>query len=211
MPSVPRYGNFTMEQVEDSEGCRAMQCGRRMFLAALILASKYLQDRNFSTRAWGKISGLKVCEINTNERVFLSAIQWQLHFPSPLFQRWENIVLKYSPSAQAGTPRSCPNASRTWRSIIPRSTLSWINSTIKANCCRTLILDITLPALGVAREEAHRMLHAWLANLLCQRRYRHMSLLKYWSRNLVRRRLKARCYRLCSPVKAPPYSKFHTS
>ena len=49
--------DFTQEQPQD-EDCRAMQCGRRMFLSALILASKYLQDRNYSTRAWGKISGL---------------------------------------------------------------------------------------------------------------------------------------------------------
>lgn len=120
MTSVPKYGNFTMEQVEDSEGCRAMQCGRRMFLAALILASKYLQDRNYSTRAWGKISGLQVSEINTNERVFLSAVCWKLHIPEPLFQRWERIVLKYSPSAASNPPRSCPTASRTWQSLIPQ-------------------------------------------------------------------------------------------
>lgn len=109
-----------MEQVEDSEGCRAMQCGRRMFLAALILASKYLQDRNYSTRAWGKISGLQVSEINTNERVFLSAVHWKLHIPEPLFQRWERIVLKYSPSAASSPPRSCPTACRTWQSLIPQ-------------------------------------------------------------------------------------------
>lgn len=109
-----------MEQVEDSEGCRAMQCGRRMFLAALILASKYLQDRNYSTRAWGKISGLQVSEINTNERVFLSAVHWKLHIPEPLFQRWERIVLKYSPSAASNPPRSCPTACRSWQSIIPQ-------------------------------------------------------------------------------------------
>ena len=120
MSSVPKYGNFTMEQVEDSEGCRAMQCGRRMFLAALILASKYLQDRNYSTRAWGKISGLQVSEINTNERVFLSAVHWKLHIPEPLFQRWERIVLKYSPSAASNPPRSCPTACRTWQSLIPQ-------------------------------------------------------------------------------------------
>ena len=121
MGSVPKYGNFTKEQVEDSEGCRAMQCGRRMFLAALVLASKYLQDRNYSTRAWGKISGLQVVEINTNERVFLSAVKWKLHIPEPLFQRWERIVLKYSPSA-SGTkaPRSCPPSYRTWQNIIPQ-------------------------------------------------------------------------------------------
>ncbi len=120
MSSVPKYGNFTMEQVEDSEGCRAMQCGRRMFLAALILASKYLQDRNYSTRAWGKISGLQVSEINTNERVFLSAVHWKLHIPELLFQRWERIVLKYSPSAASNPPRSCPTACRTWQSLIPQ-------------------------------------------------------------------------------------------
>ena len=121
MGSVPKYGNFTKEQVEDSEGCRAMQCGRRMFLAALVLASKYLQDRNYSTRAWGKISGLQVSEINTNERVFLSAVKWKLHIPEPLFQRWERIVLKYSPSASNGkAPRSCPSTYRTWQNIIPQ-------------------------------------------------------------------------------------------
>lgn len=98
-----------------------MQCGRRMFLAALVLASKYLQDRNYSTRAWGKISGLQVSEINTNERVFLSAVNWKLHIPEPLFQRWERIVLKYSPSASPSkTPRSCPTPCRTWQSIIPQ-------------------------------------------------------------------------------------------
>ena len=51
-PYVPEH-DFTME-----EPVRALQCGRRTFLSALILASKYLQDRNYSARAWNKISGL---------------------------------------------------------------------------------------------------------------------------------------------------------
>src|SRR3954452_16258312 len=46
---VPKH-DFTMEQPEDIASLRALQCGRRMFLAALILASKYLQDRNYSAR-----------------------------------------------------------------------------------------------------------------------------------------------------------------
>ena len=109
-----------MEQPEDSPTCRAMQCGRRMFLAALILASKYLQDRNFSARAWSKISGLRTGEINQNELAFLSAVNWKLHIPEPVFHRWTDIVLKYSPSAQVnGLPRSCPISSHTWKSIVP--------------------------------------------------------------------------------------------
>ena len=119
---LPRH-DFTMEQLEDTQSCRAMQCGRRMFLAALILASKYLQDRNFSARAWSKISGLKTCEINTNEMAFLSAVNWKLHIPEPVFHRWTDIVLKYSPSAQSPTsPRSSPPSPNMWRSIIPHLT-----------------------------------------------------------------------------------------
>lgn len=112
--------DFTMEQLMDSPSCRAMQCGRRMFLTALILASKYLQDRNYSARAWSKISGLRTSEINANEMAFLAAINWKLHIPEPLFNRWTDIVLKYSPSSN---PLLLPSASaRSWKSIIPRIT-----------------------------------------------------------------------------------------
>ena len=116
---IPKH-DFTMEQLEDSSACRSMQCGRRMFLAALILASKYLQDRNFSARAWSKISGLQTCEINSNEMSFLSAVNWKLHIPQPVFDKWTDIVLKYSPSAQVNAlPRSCPISPHNWKSIIP--------------------------------------------------------------------------------------------
>ncbi|KAL9578382.1 MAG: hypothetical protein Q9212_005753 [Teloschistes hypoglaucus] len=112
--------DFTMEQREDSQACRAMQCGRRMFLASLILASKYLQDRNFSARAWSKISGLKACEINANELAFVKAVQWKLHIPEPVFQRWSDIVLKYSPSASSLSFQRCSSgAASTWKTIIP--------------------------------------------------------------------------------------------
>ncbi|KAK6523976.1 hypothetical protein TWF694_005646 [Orbilia ellipsospora] len=77
---------------------RALRCGRRMFLAALILASKYLQDRNYSTRAWSKISGLDIPEINTNERAFLITVNWELHVSDRIFDKWTKIVLKYTPT-----------------------------------------------------------------------------------------------------------------
>jgi len=37
-------------------------CPRRTFLAALILASKFSQDKCYSNRAWAKLSGLLPCE-----------------------------------------------------------------------------------------------------------------------------------------------------
>lgn len=97
--------------------CR-MQCGRRMFLAALILASKYLHDRNYSARAWSKISGLNTIEINQNELMFLKAVDWKLHIDEITFQRWTNIVLKYTPGAGSLLPLD----GQSWRTVIPKLT-----------------------------------------------------------------------------------------
>ena len=118
---IPRL-DFTMEQSEESHAARAMQCGRRMFLAALILASKYLQDRNYSARAWSKISGLKVSEINTNEMAFVTAVDWKLHVPEPLFQRWTDVVLKFSPPTSPSSSMFGVDLSSAWRSVVSRLT-----------------------------------------------------------------------------------------
>lgn len=122
MPHVPK-SDFTKEQLTDCPSVRALQCGRRMFLAALILASKYLQDRNYSAKAWSKMSGLKVAEINLNERTFLGAVNWKLHIPDHIFKRWTDVVLRYTPSnfppppgmgsMQVSDEKSC------WKSVIP--------------------------------------------------------------------------------------------
>lgn len=112
---LPKH-DFTMSQPEDAS-LRALQCGRRMFLAALILASKYLQDRNYSARAWSKISGLKVCEINTNEMAFLEAVNWKLHIIDPVWEKWQEVVLKHTPTNPPSSPGACiPN---TWKDVIP--------------------------------------------------------------------------------------------
>lgn len=120
-PHVPKH-DFTMEQPEDAHAIRALQCGRRMFLAALILASKYLQDRNYSARAWSKISGLNTQEINQNEMAFLLAVNWRLHITDDIFQRWTDIVLKYTPSLPpspgAMSSRAGADLSASWKSII---------------------------------------------------------------------------------------------
>jgi len=99
-----------------------MQCGRRMFLAALILASKYLQDRNYSAKAWSKMSGLRTVEINSNERLFLSAVSWRLHIPEAVFKRWADIVLKYTAPhlpPPAGQSFGVADIKAIWKRVIP--------------------------------------------------------------------------------------------
>ncbi|THY70247.1 hypothetical protein D6C86_04091 [Aureobasidium pullulans] len=123
MPCVPK-SDFTMQQSVDSPSVRSLQCGRRMFLAALILASKYLQDRNYSAKAWSKMSGLKAAEINLNERAFLEAVSWKLHIPDHLFKRWTDVVLRYTPGQ---TPPSAGQSfasaqDKCWKAIIPHLT-----------------------------------------------------------------------------------------
>ncbi|KAJ6113247.1 hypothetical protein N7523_006564 [Penicillium sp. IBT 18751x] len=116
-PHVPAH-DLTKEQHRDQSTMRAMQCGRRMFLAALILASKYLQDRNYSARAWSKISGLNTLEINQNELMFLQAVGWRLHISEATFQRWTDLVLKLTPGA-GGPPAG---EGQCWRTVLPRLT-----------------------------------------------------------------------------------------
>ena len=102
-PKLPGL-DFTKEQpgphntasAKEAHGCRAMQCGRRMFLSALMLASKYIQDRNYSTRAWSKISGLRIPEINDNEREYLKLINYDLHLKQETFENWSRVVLLLS-------------------------------------------------------------------------------------------------------------------
>ncbi|KAL2136071.1 hypothetical protein VTI74DRAFT_5651 [Chaetomium olivicolor] len=96
-PHVPTY-DFTSEQPDDCHASQAIQCGRRMFLAALILASKYLQDRNYSARAWSKISGLNTLELNQNEMTFLLAVNWKLHVTEEVYKRWADCVSKLTPT-----------------------------------------------------------------------------------------------------------------
>ena len=121
-PHVPKH-DFTMEQPDDIHSIRALQCGRRMFLSALILASKYLQDRNYSARAWSKISGLNTLEINQNEMAFLLAVNWRIHITDAVFQRWTDIVLKYTPAQPPSPGSACQRLADqksvdTWKSVV---------------------------------------------------------------------------------------------
>ncbi|BFZ58566.1 PHO85 cyclin-5 [Savitreella phatthalungensis] len=78
-------------------------CGRKNFLVSLILASKYLQDRNFSNRAWSRISLLDVRDINLLERDFLSLVDWNLNIACDKFRRWTDVVNAFTVELREAT------------------------------------------------------------------------------------------------------------
>ncbi|KAF7723852.1 hypothetical protein EC973_001577 [Apophysomyces ossiformis] len=72
-----------------------MCCGRRMFLASLMVSCKYLHDKNYRNRAWAKISGLSIAEINASEMAFLKLIDYKLFVSKPTFDKWYTLLHGY--------------------------------------------------------------------------------------------------------------------
>ncbi|KAJ1549212.1 hypothetical protein HK405_007782, partial [Cladochytrium tenue] len=91
---------------------------RRTFLAALVLASKYLNDRTYSSRAWSRMCGLPVAEINRAERTLLLAMDHRLHvsrdafraFSARLVSRAIGFARRAAPwQAPSGAPSGAPS------------------------------------------------------------------------------------------------------
>ncbi|OBZ86661.1 G1/S-specific cyclin pas1 [Choanephora cucurbitarum] len=84
-----------------------VKCGRRMFLASLICAHKYLYDNTFTNASWAKISKLPVKEINGAERALLDMLDYRLHISLELYQKFESQLREAVPS-HASIPTSHP-------------------------------------------------------------------------------------------------------
>ncbi|RKP11884.1 hypothetical protein BJ684DRAFT_5539, partial [Piptocephalis cylindrospora] len=67
-------------------------CGRRMFLAALVLSVKYLDDRRYSNRAWARISGLSVEEVGRCERSLIAWLDWDLYIVPDKLVLWTSTL-----------------------------------------------------------------------------------------------------------------------
>lgn len=75
-----------------------LRCPRRMFLASILISSKFLQDRTYSNRAWAKLSGLNVKDLGRIERTFLKAIDYRLVVSDGEWDDW-NAELKRARSS----------------------------------------------------------------------------------------------------------------
>lgn len=88
-----------------------VKCGRRMFLAALICAHKYLYDNTFTNASWAKISKLPVKEINGAERSLLEMLDYRLFVSTELYQKFESQLREAMPNSihHTTTHDSIPN------------------------------------------------------------------------------------------------------
>ncbi|KAI7834728.1 hypothetical protein BX661DRAFT_139397, partial [Kickxella alabastrina] len=60
----------------------------RMFVVALMLASKYLEDNTFTTQTWSEVSHLPAKELTIMQREFLTALDHRLHVPESEYNAW---------------------------------------------------------------------------------------------------------------------------
>ncbi len=67
-----------------------------IFVVALVLSSKYLNDRNASNSAWSRISGIPLENLNRMEMLLLSVIEYRLHVEVDLFNRWVKFLFQPS-------------------------------------------------------------------------------------------------------------------
>lgn len=93
-----------------------VSCGRRMFLAALISAHKYLQDKTYKNSAWSKVSGLNVQEINHAEKVMLQLLDYRLYVKKDTYDQWIMMLqthLKVNPTTTATAAAAAPTMQAT--------------------------------------------------------------------------------------------------
>jgi hypothetical protein len=69
-----------------------ISCGRRIFLACLMTAHKYLMDRTYKNVAWAKVSGLPISEVNRAERVVLELLDWRLGVAPDAWNQWCKMI-----------------------------------------------------------------------------------------------------------------------
>ncbi|KAI8061828.1 uncharacterized protein B0P05DRAFT_556805 [Gilbertella persicaria] len=82
-----------------------VKCGRRMFLASLICAHKYLYDNTFTNASWAKISKLPVKEINGAEKALLEMLDYRLHVSHELYQKFESQLREAVPNTPVPMPK----------------------------------------------------------------------------------------------------------
>lgn len=95
-PELEKY----LSKIQKSNAISSLEdacigCGRRMFLASLVVASKFVQDKTYRNSAWAKIAGLPVNEVNMSERVFLKLVKYQLYINQSNFERWHCLLNEY--------------------------------------------------------------------------------------------------------------------
>ncbi|KAJ1727504.1 PHO85 cyclin-5 [Coemansia biformis] len=73
---------------------KVTKCGRRMFVAALISASKFMYDQTYPNKAWNKITKLPPRQICDMERAFLDMIDYRLYVDQGTYDKFHRLLAR---------------------------------------------------------------------------------------------------------------------
>ncbi|CAO0793300.1 unnamed protein product [Mucor circinelloides] len=130
-----------------------VKCGRRMFLAALICAHKYLYDNTFTNASWAKISKLPVKEINGAERSLLEMLDYRLFVSTELYQKFESQLRE-----------AMPNNHINMNNSMPHNSIHNTTNNVNLNRKRSHSSTFTSPASNISivkkqKTQQHRIIH----------------------------------------------------
>ncbi|KAI9337086.1 hypothetical protein BD770DRAFT_401374 [Pilaira anomala] len=64
----------------------------RLFIVALMLANKFLDDNTFTNKTWSDVSGMKVRDLNIMEAEFLEALEYNLFVRKDDYDNWKGLL-----------------------------------------------------------------------------------------------------------------------
>lgn len=64
----------------------------RLFIVALMLANKFLDDNTFTNKTWSDVSGMKVHDLNIMEVEFLEALDYNLFVREHEYDIWKQLL-----------------------------------------------------------------------------------------------------------------------
>ncbi|KIR55047.1 hypothetical protein I315_02284 [Cryptococcus gattii Ru294] len=89
----------------------------RPFVAALMLANKYLDDNTYTNATWSELAGIPLTEINRMETEFLVGLNYELGVKIDEYERWkmllDEFMLSRGPSSAATTAKHRWNSGQT--------------------------------------------------------------------------------------------------
>ncbi|GMM36458.1 Pcl5 protein [Saccharomycopsis crataegensis] len=89
---LKKFHNKHLYNAKSKTKANVLLCKKRTFLTCLILASKFVQDKNYSMKSWSIISGLPVKELVHNETVVLNHLSFNLYVKGEVFTEWSSII-----------------------------------------------------------------------------------------------------------------------
>ncbi|KAI9485255.1 MAG: cyclin-domain-containing protein [Benjaminiella poitrasii] len=85
-----KYISILLQSNPSIEGAQGSEY--RLFIVALMLANKFLDDNTFTNKTWSEVSGMKVHDLNIMEAEFLEALDYKLFVREYEYNTWKRLL-----------------------------------------------------------------------------------------------------------------------